>query len=165
MCSHCPVRLNHDSWTSLDYDSRRGVHSISRETGERQTSLKYLLQEMGKPFDLVAIPKECPEGKSAEKTQTCVGKVDFLQSATFSLVIFDRFFSNSDQMLAEILSIFFYFFCVTKNKFHNLIYSHKWVPKERLWWGKAMYDWQKTASSMLLLRSASRLHLTHTCSN
>ena len=60
---------------------------------------------------------------------------------------------------------FFYFYWVTKNKLHNLFYSHKWVPKERLWWGKVMYDWQKTASSMLLLRSASRLHLTHTCSN
>ena len=46
------------------YDFRRGVHSISRETGERQMTLKYLLQEMGKPFDLVAIPKECPEGKT-----------------------------------------------------------------------------------------------------
>ena len=81
------------------------MHSISRETGERQTSLKYLLQEMGKPFDLVAIPKECPEGKNAEKTKIFV--VDFLFTNCYILTgFFDRFFSNSDQMLAEILSIF-----------------------------------------------------------
>ena len=98
---HCPVRLNHDSWTSLDYDSRRGVHSISRETGERQTSLKYLLQEMGKPFDLVAIPKECPEGKNAEKTQTCVGKVDFLQSVTFSLGFLTDFLATRTKCLPK----------------------------------------------------------------
>ena len=66
---------------------------------------------MGKPFDLVAIPKECPEGKIAENPQTFVAKVDFLFTNCYILTgFFDRFFSNSDQMLAEILSIFFYFY-------------------------------------------------------
>ena len=46
------------------------MHVASRDEGERSKSLSYLLEDMGKPYDLITIPKECPEGKSTHVLKT-----------------------------------------------------------------------------------------------
>ena len=41
----------------------KGVHGCSRATGDRINTLPHMLADMDKPYDLVALPTECPEGR------------------------------------------------------------------------------------------------------
>ena len=43
--------------------SRPGVHAADRISGKRLATLPHVLQTMGRPFGIIAIPSECRKGK------------------------------------------------------------------------------------------------------
>ena len=44
-------------WTDW---ARRMVHRLDKMTGTRQPAIPYALAHLGKPYDLVNVPEECP---------------------------------------------------------------------------------------------------------
>ena len=45
-----------------------GVHVADRLSGQRLASLPHVLQTMGRPFGIIAIPNECRRGKQMSGT-------------------------------------------------------------------------------------------------
>ena len=41
----------------------KGIHGVTRETGERINTLPHMLSDMDKPYGLVALPNGCAEGE------------------------------------------------------------------------------------------------------
>jgi hypothetical protein len=39
---------------------RKFVHSVDKTTGSRQKSIPYSLAGVGRPYDIVNVPQECP---------------------------------------------------------------------------------------------------------
>jgi len=50
-----------------------GIHVADRLSGQRLASLPHVLQTMGRPFGLIAIPNECRRGKQMSGNQ-CLEK-------------------------------------------------------------------------------------------
>ena len=42
------------------YFFRKHVQSVDKLSGSRQPSIPYALSHLGKPYDLVNVPEECP---------------------------------------------------------------------------------------------------------
>ena len=51
------------TWFTTLLIFRDGIHGAVRETGESLKDLKHVLQGIGRPFELVSVPNECPRGK------------------------------------------------------------------------------------------------------
>ena len=52
---------------------RRMVHRVDKMTGTRQASIPYALSHLGKPYDLVNIPAECPNLSNTCQGEPCGG--------------------------------------------------------------------------------------------
>jgi len=50
---------------------RKYIHSVDKRTGARQKSIPYVLATIGKPYDLVNIPEECPNIENSCQGQPC----------------------------------------------------------------------------------------------
>lgn len=52
---------------------RRMVHRVDKMTGTRQASIPYALSHLGRPYDLVNIPAECPNMSNTCQGEPCGG--------------------------------------------------------------------------------------------
>jgi len=58
-------------WTDWNRSTQRtGVQRADKRTGVRRIPVKYGLAHIGKPYDIVAVPEECPHGV----TNSCQGQ-------------------------------------------------------------------------------------------
>lgn len=61
---------NNIYWTDW---KKKKIHSADKISGERQRSVNYQLASLGKPYDLVNVPEECPMQRSSCQGVSCPG--------------------------------------------------------------------------------------------
>ena len=62
------LTASHVYWTDW---KRPGVHGAWRASGERLASLPYVLEDMGRPFDVMVVSSECPASTSVCQRSDC----------------------------------------------------------------------------------------------